>query len=64
MPHIFFIRQSVAQFIGQYFHNTDLKEFMAVFGTNFTHLDEVTKVGVVPAIAAVAAVAAVAAALT
>ncbi len=34
---------------------------MAVFGTNFTHLDEVTKVGVVPAVPVVAAAVSVAA---
>lgn len=35
--------QAVAQFLGQYFHQTDLDEFWAEFGSGFTHKDQVDK---------------------
>ena len=36
--------QVVAQFLEQYYHATDLKEFMAMFGGSFTHQTEIAKV--------------------
>ena len=37
-------RQSVAQFLEQYYSPTDLKEFFSIFGGSFKHLEEMTKV--------------------
>ena len=37
-------RQSVAQFLEQYYSPTDLKEFFFLFGGSFKHLKEMTKV--------------------
>ena len=37
-------RQSVAQFLEQYYNPGDLKEFFDMFGSSFKHLDEMTKV--------------------
>ena len=37
-------RQSVAQFLEEYYSPTDLKEFFYLFGGSFKHLEEVTKV--------------------
>ncbi len=36
--------QAVAQFLGQHYSPTDLKEFFALFGRGFEHLSDVTKV--------------------
>ncbi|XP_048393156.1 tripeptidyl-peptidase 1 isoform X1 [Stegostoma tigrinum] len=36
--------QAVAQFLGQYFHQIDLSEFMALFGSSFVHHNKVSKV--------------------
>lgn len=36
--------QVVAQFLEQYYNAADLKEFMAMFGGGFTHLNEIAKV--------------------
>jgi len=36
--------QVVAQFLEQYYNAGDLKEFMKLFGSGFTHLDEIAKV--------------------
>lgn len=36
--------QSVAQFLEQYFSQTDLKEFFYLFGSSFPHQDEIAKV--------------------
>ena len=36
--------QVVAQFLEQYYNAGDLKEFMAMFGRGFTHLNEIAKV--------------------
>eukprot|EP00794_Sanderia_malayensis_P007198 gene7198-8004_t len=36
--------QAVAQFLEQYYSATDLKEFMAMFGRSFTHMDKIAKV--------------------
>ena len=36
--------QAVAQFLEQYYNAGDLKEFMAMFGRGFKHLDEISKV--------------------
>lgn len=36
--------QCVAQFLEQYYNPGDLKEFFAMFGGSFTHLDEMAKV--------------------
>lgn len=37
-------KQSVAQFLEQYYHPGDLKEFFTLFGSSFKHLEEMTKV--------------------
>ena len=36
--------QAVAQFLGQYFNPADLTEFLNLFGADFTHRDELTKI--------------------
>ena len=36
--------QAVAQFLGQYFNPADLTEFWNLFGDDFTHRDELTKI--------------------
>ncbi|KAJ8341691.1 hypothetical protein SKAU_G00339820 [Synaphobranchus kaupii] len=36
--------QAVAQFLEQFYHPTDLKEFMTLFGSGFKHMDKVAQV--------------------
>ncbi|KAL9973831.1 hypothetical protein ACROYT_G020336 [Oculina patagonica] len=37
-------KQSVAQFLEQYYHPGDLKEFFTLWGSSFKHLEDMTKV--------------------